>query len=64
MEQLERSYGNGYQMKTNINDFAPLYESDDDEGTKHRTKPNTPTIVLRKQKKGRKNKGGQNKGNE
>ena len=52
------------KIKNNINHFALLYESDDEEVTKCRTKPKTPLIVLIKEKKGRKNNGGKKKGNE
>ena len=64
MEKLEKLDGNGFQIKNNINHFAPLYESDDNEGTYHRTKLKTPIIVPNKQEKGRKNKGDQTKVNE
>ena len=47
-----------------INHFAPLYESDDEEGTRRRTKPNTPSILISEKEKGIKNKGCQNKSNE
>ena len=46
MEKLDDSNGNRHKLKTNINHFAPLFESDNKEGTTHSTKPNTPTIVL------------------
>ena len=32
--------------RNNIDHFAPLYESEDEEGTQHRTKPNNPSISL------------------
>ena len=64
MEQLDKSDGNGYRSKNNINHFVTLYESDNEEGTNHRTKPKTPTIVLIEGENGRNIKGGQNKGNE
>ena len=64
MEQLEKLDGNVYRSKNNINHFAPLYESDNEEGTKRRTKPKTSIIILIKEEKGSKNKGSQNKGNE
>ena len=53
--------GNGHRSKNNINHFTPLYKSDDEKGTKHRTKPNTPIILKSGKEKGRTNKGGQNK---
>ena len=53
MEQLDESYGNGNGRKTNINHFAPLFESYNEEGTTHRTKPNTPNILLSENKEGR-----------
>ena len=56
--------GNGHCRNNNINNFAPLYESDDEEGTKHRTKPKTLIMLLSEKDEGRKNKGGQNKSNE
>ena len=43
---------------------APLYELDNEEVTKHRTKPNNPNILISEMDKGRENKGVQNKGNE
>ena len=46
MDQFESSYGNGHGRNTNINQFAPLFELDDKEGTKQRTKPKAPIIVL------------------
>ena len=45
MEQLDDSDGNVHRGNTNINYFVPLLESYDEEGTKHKTKYNTPTIV-------------------
>ena len=54
MEQLDKSDENEYQIKNNINHFVPLFKSDDYEGTKHRKKPNTPTILLSEEEKGRK----------
>ena len=47
MKQLDKSYGNGYQIKNNNNNFSPLNESDDKEVTNHRNKPKNPNIVLR-----------------
>ena len=44
MEKLNKLNGNG--RKTNINNFAPLFESYYEEGTKNTTKPKTPIIVL------------------
>ena len=46
MEQSNNSDVNGHGCNTSINHFAPLFESDDEEGTKHRTKFKTPIIVL------------------
>ena len=51
-------------MRKNISHFAPLYESNHEEGTKNGTKPKNPIISLRGKDKGSKNKGGQNKINE
>ena len=64
MEKLDEPYGNGYGSKKNINNFAPLFESDNNECTNHRTKPNSPIIVLREEEERRKNNGDQNKCNE
>ena len=64
MEQLEKSDGNRHHRKNNINHFAPLYESDDEEGTVNRKKHKTTSIVLSEKGKGRKNEGVQNKRNE
>ena len=36
MEQLDESDGNRQLRENNINQFAPLYESDYEEDTKHR----------------------------
>ena len=63
MEQLEDSDGNGHGHNNSINHFSPLFESYDEEGTKHRTKPKTPIIVLSEDEK-EKNKGEQNEDNE
>ena len=52
------------KKKPNINHVAPLFKSDNEEGTKKRTKPKTPIIVLSKEEEGRENKVDQNKGNE
>ena len=46
MEQLDELDGKGHRKENNTNHLAQLYESEDEEGTKHRTKPNTPSIVL------------------
>ena len=47
MEKLDNSDGNRHRSNTNINHFIPLFESDNEEGTKPRTKPkNTPGILL------------------
>ena len=64
MEQLYKLDGNRYLSKNNINHLVPLYESDDEEGTKHRTKLKTAIIVLSEEEKGRKKEEDQNKGNE
>ena len=53
MENFKELYRNGHQIKNNINHFATLYETEYEEGTQHGTKPNTPSIVLSKNKKGR-----------
>ena len=45
MDQLKKSDGNGYQIKNDISYFDPLYGSDNEEGTKHRTKLKTPIIL-------------------
>ena len=62
MEQLDKSDGNGYRSKkTSINLHHSMNQ------TIRKTictgKTNTPIIVLSEEEKGRKNKGGQNKGN-
>ena len=54
MEKLEKSDGNGYRSKNNINHFTPIYESDYEEVTKHRKKHKTPIIVPIKEYKVRK----------
>ena len=54
MEQLDKSYGNGYWSKNNIYHFAQLYGSDYKELTNHRTKPKTQIILLSEEEKGRK----------
>ena len=46
MDKLEESDGNGHHRENNIDHLAPLYESDNEEGTQHRTKPKNPSIVL------------------
>ena len=46
MDQMDKSVGNGHCRENNINNFAPLYESDNEEGTQHRNNPNTPIILL------------------
>ena len=46
MEQLDYSDGDGHWCNTNINHFALLFESDDEESTKHRMKPRNPIIAL------------------
>ena len=46
MELLGDSDGNGHRRNNNINHFSPLFESDDEYGTKHSMKPNTPIIVI------------------
>ena len=64
MEQLDKSNGNGHHRRNSINHFAPIYESENDEGTQHRTQHNTSRILLCVKDKGRKNKGGQRTSNE
>ena len=64
MEKLDNSDGKIYLIKTNIYHFSPLYESDNEEITNHRTKSKITIIVLSDKEKGSKNKGGQSKGNE
>ena len=46
MEQLDELDGNGQRHKTNTNHFAPLFKPADKEYNKHRTKPESPIIVL------------------
>ena len=64
MQQLDESDRNRHNIKTNINHFSSLFESDDEEGNNNMTKPKTQIIVLREQEEGRENKGYKNKGNE
>ena len=64
MEQLEDLDRNGHRSKTNISHFAPLFESDNEEITRHRIKIKTPIMVLNEDEEGRKKKGYQNKGTE
>ena len=64
MEKLEESDGNLYRKRNNINDYLPHYESENEEGTQHSTKLNTPIILPSVNEKGSKNKGGQNNINE
>ena len=59
MEKLDKQDGNSHRRKNNINQFTPLYESNNEEGTQYRMKPKTPIIVPGEKDKGRKNKGGQ-----
>ena len=46
MEQWEDLDRNGHIQNTNINNFKLLFESDDEDRNIHRTKPNTPIILL------------------
>ena len=46
MEKLDESDVNGHRREKNINNFVPLYESDNEEVTKHRKKSKIPSIVL------------------
>ena len=46
MEQLEKSDGIGHGRKTNIDYYAPLFESYYEEGNKHRKKTKNPIIVI------------------
>ena len=64
MEQLDKSDVNRNRRRNNIDQFAPLYESDNEEGTHNGTKSKNPIIVLREKEKGSKKIGGQNKSNE
>ena len=54
---MDKSDGKRYRIKNNINHFTPLYKSDNEEGTKYRTKNKTPIIVLSEREKGKNNKG-------
>ena len=58
MEKLDESDGNRIHSKNSINHFSSLYKSEDEEGTKHRKKTNTPNVVISKKEKGNKHKGG------
>ena len=62
MQQLKNSDANGHRRKTNINHSEPIFESDNEEGTKHRTKPKTSIILLSEDEEEK--KGEHNKGNE
>ena len=46
MEKMDDSDGNVHECNTIINQFAPLFESENEESTKHRAKPKTLIIVL------------------
>ena len=46
MDQLDELDKNGHRQKTNINHSTTLFESEDGEGTKYKTKPKTPIIVI------------------
>ena len=47
MDHLDDQDGNVHGCNTNINHYAPLFESDGEEGTKPSPKRNkTPVIVL------------------
>ena len=63
MEKLDESDGNRHIIKTKINHFGLIFESDDEEGTNNKTKPKTPIIILSEDEKRKKNKLDQNKGN-
>ena len=64
MEQLDDYYGNVHRGNTNINYFVPLLESYYEEVTNHKTKYNTPTIVLSEDQEEDQKKGEQNEYNE
>ena len=55
MEQLDQWNGNRHRHNTNTNLVGPLLESDNKDGTKHRTKPKTQIIVLSENDKAEKN---------
>ena len=61
MEQLDEFDRNKYRRKNNINHFASLFESEDEEGTKHIMKPKIPIVVLKEEYYGN-NKGFRSKG--
>ena len=63
-EQLGGLDGNGHVHNNNTNHFTPLIESNDEEGTQNRTKPNTTIILLSEEGGEDKNKGEQNEDNE
>ena len=52
MEQWDKSDGNGHCKENNINNFAKLYESDDEKGYQNRTITKTYIIVLSEEEKG------------
>ena len=62
-EQLYDLDGNRHRRNTNINQFSSLFESENEEGTKCRTKPNTPTMELSEDEEEDKNKGEKNEDN-
>ena len=45
MDKLHDSDRNRHIQNTNINQFAPLFESDDEEGTKPNTKPKKISVI-------------------
>ena len=57
MKQLDYLDGNLNGSNTNINQFVPPVESYNEGGTKHRTKPKSPIIVLSEDYEEDKNKG-------
>ena len=61
---MEDSDGNGNGRKTNINHFAPLFESGDEEDNKQSKIPKTPIILLSEDEEEININGEQNKVNE
>ena len=46
MDKLDEFDENKKHRENSTNHFVPLYEANDEEGTHHKEKPKTPSIVL------------------
>ena len=64
MEQLYESDGSRHGRNTNINQFAPIFESENEQVAKHRAKTMTTIIVPSQYQEENEKKGEQNKYNE